>query len=171
MIRNLDRVIAIDPDVDESGVADIDISTRKIKVGNMSFASLLQYLRSVKDECESYKNVEVVVEAGYLVSSNWHLGGCRSLAQAAKIGNSTGRNHETARKIVEVARNLYGMEVVEHRPLKKCWKGMDGKITQEELEYFTGSLGTRTNQDARDAILLGWSYAGFPIRVKGRLFL
>jgi len=59
----------------------------------------------------------------------------------------------------------YGIEVIEHFPLRKIWKGKDGKITQEELASFTGLKG-RTNQDARDAALLAWSFANLPIRLK-----
>ena len=59
----------------------------------------------------------------------------------------------------------YGIEVMAHAPLRKCWQGKDGKITHEELAYFTGITG-RTNQDERDAGLLAWNYAGMPIRAK-----
>jgi hypothetical protein len=56
-------------------------------------------------------------------------------------------------------------EVVEEvKPLKKCWKGRDGKITHEELARFTGLMG-HTNQDGRDAALLAWVRAGLPIRL------
>lgn len=41
----------------------------------------------------------------------------------------------------------------------------DGKITHEELAYFTGIMG-RTNTEMRDAALLAWNHAGLPIRVK-----
>ena len=58
-----------------------------------------------------------------------------------------------------------GYEVIEQAPLRKCWKGRDGKITQIELNYFTGITG-RTNQEARDAALIAWNFAGFPIRIK-----
>lgn len=59
----------------------------------------------------------------------------------------------------------YRIEVLPHFPLKKHWKGKEGKITHEELAYFTG-IKKRTNQDARDAALLAWNFAGFPIRMK-----
>jgi len=106
----------------------------------------------------------VVVEAGWLIQSNWHLLHKDSKAVAAAKGNSIGRNHETGRKIVEMCKH-YGIEVLEHFPLKKQWKGKDGKITHKELASFTGLTGT-TNQDARDAALLAWVFAGLPIRLK-----
>ena len=86
--------------------------------------------------------------------------------RAEKIAKDVGANHETGRKIVEMCRH-YGIKVLEHAPLVKCWKGRDGKITHEELVAFTGLMGGRTNQDARDAALLAWVFANLPIRVKG----
>jgi hypothetical protein len=52
--------------------------------------------------------------------------------------------------------------------LKKCWKGKDGKITQDEIAYFVsaGEKMPRMNQDQRDALLLAWVCAGYPVRVK-----
>ena len=84
--------------------------------------------------------------------------------RAASKGYDVGRNHETGKKIVEMCQHL-GIEVLEHAPLRKGWKGKDGKITHEELASFTGLMG-RTNQDARDAALLAWAFSGLPIRVK-----
>ncbi|WGU68242.1 hypothetical protein QIU18_00410 [Capnocytophaga canimorsus] len=58
----------------------------------------------------------------------------------------------------------YGLEVQEIRPLKKMWKGKDGKITHEELASFTGITG-KTNQDMRDSALISWCFANLPIRI------
>ena len=84
--------------------------------------------------------------------------------QAEKIAKDVGANHETGRKIIEMCEH-YGIEVLPHIPLVKCWKGKDRKITHEELASFTGIMG-RTNQDVRDAALLAWTFAGLPIRIK-----
>ena len=85
-------------------------------------------------------------------------------ARAAAIGRSVGRNHQTGMLIEQMAmRQGYDVHVV--KPLRKCWKGKDGKITAEELETVTGYHG-RSCQDARDAALLAWVYAGLPIRVR-----
>lgn len=59
----------------------------------------------------------------------------------------------------------YGLKVVEHLPLFKCWKGKDRKITDEEIKCFMPIKG-RTNQESRDAALLAWVFSGLPIRVK-----
>jgi hypothetical protein len=159
-----DHIIAIDPDVDRSGVAYLKTATRQLEVSSLAFPDLLDYLRYVKQaHGESKETVIVVVEAGWLIQSNWHLLHKDSKAVAAAKGNSAGRNHETGRKIVEMCRH-YGIEVVEQRPLQKCWRGKDGKITHEELASFTGLTG-KTNQEARDAALIAWVYAGLPIRL------
>lgn len=164
-MKKYDNYIGIDPDVEKSGVAFLEYSTRKLEVSNMTFPALLDYLRFVKDESiKNNQSVIVIIEAGYLNHSNWHLKNSDTKRVASAKGNSTGRNHEIARKLVEMCRH-YGLEVEEQRPLKKCWSGKDGKITHEELASFTGLMG-KTNQDARDSALLAWYSAGFQIMVK-----
>lgn len=158
-----DVIIAIDPDVTKSGVCTLQPKTRDLKFDALDFPNVLELIRTTKDLTEPGKLV-VVVEAGWMNKSNWHLLQYDSKAQAARKGYDVGRNHETGHKIVEVCKAL-GIRVVEHIPLVKRWRGKDGKITHEELAYFTG-ITKRTNQDERDAILLAWNFAGLPIRVK-----
>ena len=158
-----DNIIAIDPDKDKSGVAFLKSKTRLLEVTNLTFPLLLDYLQRVKGMYDNRnESLIVVVEAGWMVrKSNFHdAQGHR----AEKIAKDVGANHETGRKIIEMC-NHYGIEVVQHPPLVKCWKGKDRKITHEELASFTGLMG-RTNQDARDAALLAWSFANLPIRLK-----
>lgn len=159
-----DNIIAIDPDKDKSGVAYLKPQTRQLEVANLSFPDLLEYLqhaREVRDE--TGETVIVVVEAGWMVrKSNFHEAQGH---RAEKIAKDVGANHETGRKIIEMCKH-YGIQVTGHAPLVKCWKGKDRKITHEELASFTGLMG-RTNQDARDAALLAWTFAGLPIRLKG----
>jgi hypothetical protein len=132
-----DLVIGIDPDVDKSGVAELHVKERLVEVTSLSFPELLDYLQARKKMSENGNySLVIVVEAGWLNKSNWHTKGS-NIRTAGAIGNSTGRNHEVGRKIVECAKH-YGIEVLEHFPLRKCWKGKDGKITQEELSSFTG---------------------------------
>lgn len=158
-----DNIIAIDPDKEKSGVAYLKPPTRQLEVTNLDFPNLLEYLqhaRKVRDEAK--ETLVVVVEAGWMVKkSNFHEAQGH---RAEKIAKDVGANHETGRKIVEMCKH-YGIEVVQHPPLVKCWKGKDRKITHEELVSFTGLMG-RTNQDARDAALLAWSFANLPIRLK-----
>lgn len=159
------NIIGIDPDAEKSGVAFLETATRKLEVTTLTFPDLLDCLRFSNDRAtESGQTLIVVVEAGWMVEkSNYHpFQGHR----AEKIARDVGRNHETGRKIAEMCRH-WGINVLEHHPLKKMWKGKDGKITHEELAFFTGLSG-RTNQESRDAALLAWEYAGLPIRVKVR---
>lgn len=157
------NVIGIDPDCDKSGVAFLHTSSRKLEIKNLSFPLLLEYLKYCKQY--SVSNGEtyiVVVEAGWLNKKS-----CYHKAQgrgAEKIAKDVGANHETGRKIIEMCRYL-GVNVDYIAPLRKCWKGPEGKITHKELAAFTG-IGGRTNQDERDAALLAWCYANLPIRIK-----
>lgn len=163
--KQYNNIIGIDPDVDKSGVAYLRTATRQLEAATLTFPELLDYLlhaKKVRDE--QNETLIVVVEAGWLIKTNWHLKGKDSKRVASAKGNSAGRNHEVGRKIVEMCKH-YGLEVKEQYPLKKYWKGSDGKITHEELKAFTGLMG-RTNQESRDAALLAWNHAGFPIRLK-----
>lgn len=158
-----DNIIGIDPDKEKSGVAFLKPKTRQLEVANLTFPMLLDYLQHAKKvRDESGESLVVVVEAGWMnAKSCFHTAQGKS---AEKIAKDVGANHETGRKIVEMCKH-YGIEVVQHIPLVKCWKGKDRKITHEELASFTGLTG-RTNQDARDAALLAWVFANLPIRVK-----
>ena len=162
--RKIDIIIAIDPDVEKNGVAYLNCENKNLEISTLSFPELLDYLRYVQRCAETTQQHLVgVVEAGYMNKGNWHLNPKDTKAAAAAKGNHAGRNHETARKIVEMCKH-WQMEVKEVKPLEKCWKGKDRKITHEELARFTGVMG-RTNQEGRDAALLAWVYAGFSIRL------
>lgn len=157
-----DTIIAIDPDVERSGVAFLQTSDRRIHLESLSFPELLN---AILEGANNNKSIIVVVEASWMIRSNWHLSKFETKQRAAAKGYDVGRNHETGRKVVEMCKH-WGIEVVEHAPLRKCWKGKDGKITQGEIEQFIPGFPKRTNQDVRDAALLAWCYANFPIRLK-----
>lgn len=161
------RIIAVDPDVDKSGVAELHVPSRQVNMTALTFPALIDYLTFMKNEYadKAADKLLVIIEAGWFNESNWHLSGTRSFAAAAKIGQSTGRNHETARKIAEMSRHI-GLDTIEVRPLQKCWRGRDGKITHRELEYIIGGIPQRTNQEMRDAALLAWTHAGLPLKIK-----
>lgn len=164
-MKKYDNVIGIDPDIDKSGVGFLEPATRKIECSALSFSNLMAYFDFAKrQQVQSGKTLLVVVEASWMISGNWHLKFGARKEYAAATGYKVGQNHEVGKLICEMARSK-GLEVLEHVPLKKCWRGKDGKITQDEIAYFTGISG-RTNQEMRDALLLAWSYAGLPIRVK-----
>lgn len=158
-------LISIDPDLTKSGVAFLNTSTREIILQTLSFPDLVQYAIKQQDHCNTFdKKLIVLVEAGWLNESNWHVKRGDNPRLIAAKGKSVGMNQATGKLIVEMLIHN-GIDVREVRPLKKCWKGPDGKITHEELAYFVPGLPKRTNAESRDACLLAWNYAGFSIRV------
>lgn len=155
-------VIAIDPDVDKSGFAMLNVELRRMaECTDIAFPQLLDYLYQAKMLAI---DVTVYVEAGWLITHNWHLNGKDNKRTASAKGNAAGRNHEVGRKIVEMCKH-YGLPVQEVLPLRKCWKGKDGKITQEEIAQFIPCFPKKTNQEVRDAALLAWHMANLPIRI------
>lgn len=158
-------VIGIDPDVEKSGVAVLDCEKREFaRVEAMSFPELVDYISVVPADiqAEGYE-VTLVLEDSDL-STNWHCSYKDNKATAAAKGRSVGMCHATARHIKEVAEH-YGLEVVLQKPLVKFWKGRDRKITHEEAAKFMRGLPKQTNQETRDAALLAWNYAEYPIRL------
>lgn len=166
----VDVVIGIDPDVEKSGCAYLEVATRRLEISTLTFPDLLDYLRYVQRQTEvAQKNFRVIIEAGWLNKAHWHLAPKDTKTVAAAKGNSAGRNHETGRKIAEMCKHWQmPYELVKPLALKvggvNLWQGKDGKITQEELSAFTGITG-RTNQEGRDAALIAWEWAGLPVKV------
>lgn len=159
-------LLAIDPDVEKNGVALLDRQERKVTGYSLTFPQLVVKLLEIKDgNAQGKPACHVLVEAGYLNKSNWHLNYRDSKRVAAAKGNAAGRNHEVARKIIELC-EYWKIPVHEIKPLKKCWQGRDGKITHDELAVFCRMDNRTTNQDIRDAMLMAWVYAGFPVRIK-----
>lgn len=167
-ITKVQTVIGIDPDVERSGVAVLETDTRRLEVSALAFPDLLDYLQWVKRRSEvTGRTLRVIIEAGWMNKSNWHLAPRDTRAVAAAKGNHAGRNHETGRKIAEMCQHWQlPYELVRPLALRiggvNLWKGKDGKITGEELAAITGLTG-RTNQEGRDAALLAWTWAGFPL--------
>lgn len=159
-----DILVAIDPDIESSGVAELHRGSRKIKLFSLRFPELMDYLLSAKRSAEVRQlRLGVIVEAGWLNKGNWHLTTKDTKYSAAEKGRQTGRNHETGRKIVEMC-NHFQIVTEEVKPLRKLWLGRDRKITAEEFNRVTGYAG-RSSQDMRDAGLLAWVYAGLPVKV------
>lgn len=94
----------------------------------------------------------VYIEAGWLnKKSNFrHVKGA---GMNANIGKKVGANHEIGKKLVEMCEYL-GIPCTEVRPLRKIWKGPDGKITHEEFNKQAKTNFKRTNQEERDAGLI-----------------
>jgi hypothetical protein len=166
MRTKADIIIGIDPDVNKSGVARLE--GNRVELSSLSFPMLIDFLMRLKGaELNGGPRAVIVVEASWKISHNWHAHRGDTKGTIARKGNDAGRCHEVGRKIVECAR-YYGLEVVEKLPLKKIWKGKDGKITHEEIKAFM-PIGRRSNQEERDAALLAWDYAGLPIRITTKL--
>jgi hypothetical protein len=163
-MNNPDYIIGIDPDINKSGVAELKVAGHEMDTFSISFPDLLDYLqRMALFESRTGTKVLVVIEASWHISTNWHTKRGDNVRTAARKGKDAGRCHEVGRKIVECARH-YGLEVKEQLQFKKIWKGPDGKITHEEISAFI-RMGARSNQETRDAALLAWNEAGFPIRI------
>lgn len=165
-----DIYIGIDPDVKKSGVAFLERYTRTLAIYEFGFFELFEFLCDKKRRLDmTGLKVRVILEGGWLNESNWHLQAAaryvrQPLNRAAAIGYNTGENHRTGKLIGEMCQFI-GVECNIVKPLQKCWHGKEGKITHAELEYLTGMKLKRTNQDGRDAALLAWVAAGFPVRV------
>lgn len=150
-----DFVIGIDPDSEKNGVAIVSPATRELNTECLTFAETIAALRKYKYR-SNVLNFIVVIEAGWLNRSNWHTHGNAKLAAA--IGRSTGMNHQTGILLAQMC-DYYKIPYKLQKPLKKCWKGKDGKITHAELTKQLQLRGytdipKRTNQEQRDAVLL-----------------
>lgn len=163
-----DIIIAIDPDIDKSGLAVLAPKERQIELHGLTLPQMVDFFRECKkiydEENLSYV---VVVEASYLIQANWHLEWNDSRNKAAAKGRLVGRNHEIGRQIVEFCKHMK-MPYEEKLPLKKCWAGKDGKITIDELNLLLEGtcfhpIATQTNQEKRDAALLALDRSGLPL--------
>ncbi len=161
-MKKVDVILAIDPDCEKSGVAILNLRTKKMDMYNMPFPVLIDLITDLQ---LLVPDTLVIIEAGWLNEAHWHIRQGDSRRLSASKGNAVGRNHETGRKIVEMCHH-FGVHVELVRPLKKVWSGADRKITHEEIAQFIPGIVARTNQEIRDAALLAWHHAGFPIVVK-----
>ena len=153
--------IGIDPDVTKSGVA-IFRDGVVTKATALPFHELLDLLRNEIQNCLPCNELTIVIEAGWKNASNWHIRKGYSPAYYAKMGEGVGRCHQVGILLNEYceAINDKNAAILTPKPLKKIWRGRDGKITAGELERLTRYKG-RTNQEARDACLLAWSYRNY----------
>lgn len=158
-------LVGIDPDVSKSGFALLDCEAREFtQVEALTFPAVIDRFAELAAMKADGKDIIVVMEDSDL-ATNWHSNILDSRAVCAAKGRSVGLCHATARHLKECAEN-FGLEVVMMKPLRKFWKGRDGKITHEEAAYFMRGLPKQTNQESRDAALLAWAYADYPIRQK-----
>ena len=166
------HILGIDPDLTKSGIAILNIAERRFEaVQAMPFADVIKMLDTLGSGDRPCDLLVVIEDSSN--STNWHLGGVlksglplmRKLSTAAAIGRSAGQCHATLTHLKEYAESV-GLEVKMQKPLRKCWKGADRKLSQAEAEQFMVGLPKRCNQECRDSALLCWVVAGLPIRVK-----
>ena len=73
-MKKYDVVIAIDPDVEHSGVAILHPSTKELDATRLAFPLAVDYIREQKERCEaSGRSLIVVVEAAWMIKGNWHI--------------------------------------------------------------------------------------------------
>lgn len=160
-INQCQSVVAIDPDVDRNGLACLEIASNVLTIQTLPFPQTLEYLSAFK---ETDKNaVVVLIEAGWLNHTHWHGKWGDSARVIAAKGNSVGRNHEVGRKIAEMC-EYWKIPYKLVKPLKKVWKGTDGKITATELERLLVANNIKfsfkhSNQEVRDSVLLAFVWA------------
>lgn len=173
-MKKYDYVIGIDPDSKASGFAWVEVAERKVQMLTLTFPQLLEKLGTRGHLLSTL----IVVEASWLNGHhNWHSKAGEGRRVSSSKGYDIGRNHETGRKIVEMCQHQ-NMEVLEIHPLKKCWKGPDGKITHEELSSIFKCSGVevddkhrnRSNQEERDSAWIALNYSGIPIKIKVQTF-
>lgn len=154
-------VIAIDPDIDRNGVATLVLSKRLCTVDSLTFPEVLEYVKRLAVNAE--KPLKILVEAGWLNRGNWHVTESRNgkwspSAWAAAVGKKDGQCAAVSQKLLECF-EFYRITAQPKRPLIKCWKGRDRKITHEELveQMRINRImfpHKRTNQEERDAALI-----------------
>lgn len=140
-------LIGIDPDAEKSGVAVYDSTHKALSLHNISFFGLYDMLIRIRPD-------KVYVEAGWLnEKTNWHKGYFNKKTRKwekysegilEKISASTGANHETGKKIIEMLQYLK----ITYIPIRPQATKVDGKL----FEKMTGI--TRSNQEQRDAAML-----------------
>ena len=145
--------IGIDPDTDRSGVAIF--SNNIMQCAALAFADMVGLLLQMQKEAEQQGDeLIVVVEAGWLNKSNWHITFRDNAWLAAAKGIAVGRNQQVGKCLVELLR-AENIQVVEQKPLRKVWR--KGKISHAELAKLVKLNQKRTNQEMRDAALLAYN--------------
>jgi hypothetical protein len=132
-------LVGIDPDIDKSGFAVWNKTTKKLSLYNHSFWSLVNELYRLNKT----SNLKVIIEAGWLIKkSNWHAS--KGALQSEKIAKNVGMNHQTGILMKEFceAQNI-SYELVKPK----------GKLKSDPFNKLTNHKG-RSNQEQRDAAML-----------------
>lgn len=98
-----DLVIAVDPDIDKSGICVLSPSTRQLILKSLPFPVLVDFIKEAR---ERYKEVDIVVivEAGWLnEKSNFHKSRGKSGERIAKY---VGRNQQTGILLLQMCEHI-----------------------------------------------------------------
>lgn len=169
--KKYEVIFGVDPDSKASGLCMLDPETKEVTVLTLTFPQLLEKFTQYAHVL--VMDIIVIVEASWLKQTkngnthNWHVKEGDGQSVASAKGEAIARNQQTGRLIVEMCKH-WGIEVIEKYPLQKTWNGPDRKITHEEIAYFIPNFPTHSNPETRDATLIAWDFAGFPIKVKPR---
>lgn len=170
-------LVGIDPDTKASGWAVIDLSDRTVHLETLPFMDILALLtewrREVDDHYldESY-SYRFVVEDIWTVAHNWHVSPRDNRLTISKKGYHIGRCSMVGQLIYE-AIGAHFFPRIAQPPLRKVWRGADGKITHPELLELCEKLDLKllpskqkqTNQEERDALLLAIHHIATPIKL------
>lgn len=170
-------LVGIDPDTKASGWAVIDLSDRTVHLETLPFMDILSLLTEWRrevddhylDEAYSYR---FVVEDIWKVAHNWHVSPRDNRLTISKKGYHLGRCSMVGQLIYE-AIGAHFFPRIAQPPLRKVWRGIDGKISHSELLYLCEkhdlklppSKQKQTNQEERDALLLALHHIATPIKL------
>ena len=170
-------LVGIDPDTKASGWAVIDLSDRTVHLETLPFMDILAILTEWRrevddhylDEAYSYR---FVVEDIWRVAHNWHVSPRDNRLTISKKGYHIGRCSMVGQLIYE-AIGAHFFPRIAQPPLRKVWRGADGKITHPELLelcekhdlILPPSKQKQTNQEEHDALLLALHHIATPIKL------
>lgn len=144
---SIPNVVAIDPDLNASGVAAWSNTTNNWHFAQkVSIESILECIKHLPAS-----DTIIYVEAGWMISKANFRGGNYRVSQA--MARKVGENHATG-KIISKILSASGYKVIEFSPLKKgIFKTSDG-WTEAGRRYVEKESGLkhRMNDDVRDAI-------------------
>ena len=172
-------LIGIDPDTKASGWAVIDLSDRTVHLETISFFRILDQLDFFASLCclneyrgEKEYPYRFVVEDIWKVAHNWHVSPRDNRLTISKKGYHIGRCSMVGQLIYE-AIGAHFFPRIAQPPLRKVWRGADGKISHSELLELCEKLDLKlppskqkqTNQEERDALLLALHHIATPIKL------
>ena len=147
-LQKVRYVVAIDPDLNASGVAAwCNESKSWLFAKSVSIEIILEALKEIPKE-----DSIIFLEAGWLIKKANLRGGNIRTAQAK--ARNVGENHATGKLIGKIVRAA-GYEVQEFKPLKKgAFKTLAGSWSEIGRNYVhkQSRLTHRMNDDVRDAI-------------------